>query len=144
VGRYEEKMERIDAILGDDDNATYEDSLAKLFKHLKANLQLPCDVTGVEDFQWEEPYVLGVWSRSEYQRLKKTQPSYKDIYELLDIEHGVRSEWMLFGEDILAHVRRKSDGKEFDLGLAELEAIDKESPNHQLIDDYSVWLVNNR
>jgi hypothetical protein len=42
------------------------------------------------------------------------------------------------------YVRRKSDGKEFYLGLAELKAVDKSSKNHQLLDDFSVWLVNNR
>ncbi len=51
---------------------------------------------------------------------------------------------MMFDEDIVAHVRRKGDGKEFDLGLAELRATDKKSSNFQLIDDYAVWLVNNR
>ena len=51
---------------------------------------------------------------------------------------------MMFHEDIVAHVRRKSDGKEFDLGLAELQVTDKKSRNFQLIDDYAVWLVNNR
>jgi hypothetical protein len=55
------------------------------------------------------------------------------------------SEWMMFGgEDIAAHVRRKSDGKEFGLGLAELEAVNKKSRNYQLLDDYAVWFVNNR
>jgi hypothetical protein len=80
----------------------------------------------------------------EYKRLKKTQPSYTDKYELLDIKRGWRSEWMMFEEDIVAHVRRKSDGEEFDLGLAELRATDKKSSNFQLVDDYAVWLVNNR
>jgi hypothetical protein len=51
---------------------------------------------------------------------------------------------MMFDEDIVAHVRRKGDGKEFDLGLAEIRATDKKSSNFQLIDDYAVWLVNNR
>jgi hypothetical protein len=50
----------------------------------------------------------------------------------------------MFDEDIVAHVRRKSDGKEFDLGLAELQVTDKKSSNFQPIDDYAVWLVNNR
>ena len=45
---------------------------------------------------------------------------------------------------IVARVRRKSDGKEFDLGLAELQVTDKKSPNFRLVDDYAVWLVNNR
>jgi len=44
----------------------------------------------------------------------------------------------------VAHVRRKNDGKEFYLGLAELRVTDKKSPNFQFVDDYAVWLVNNR
>jgi hypothetical protein len=48
------------------------------------------------------------------------------------------------GCDIIAIVRRKSDGKDFHLGLVELGVTDKKSPNFQLIDDYAVWLVNNR
>ena len=101
-------------------------------------------MTGTEDFRWEEPYVLGGWNPQEYKRLKKTQPSYTDKYDLLDIEQGWRSEWMMFSEDIVANVRRKSDGKQFDLGLAELRVTDEKSPNFQLLDDYAVWLVNNR
>jgi hypothetical protein len=58
---------------------------------------------------------------------------------------GVYSEWMLWPvEDIAAHVRRQSDGKEFVLGLAELKAVDESSPNHDLLDDYSVFFVNYR
>jgi hypothetical protein len=57
----------------------------------------------------------------------------------------VVSEWMLFaGDDIAAHVRRKSDGKEFVLGLAELSAVDKSSSNYRHLNDYAVFLVNYR
>ena len=81
----------------------------------------------------------------EYEKLRKTHPSYQDIFELLDIEEGIVSEWMLFqGDDLAAHVRRKSGGKEFYLGLAELKAVDKKAKNYQLLDDYSVWFVSNR
>jgi hypothetical protein len=52
---------------------------------------------------------------------------------------------MLFwGEDIGADVRRISDGKKFLLGISELKATNKKSKNYQLLDDYSVWFVNNR
>lgn len=55
------------------------------------------------------------------------------------------SEWMLFaGEDLAAHVRRKSDGKEFCLGLAELEVTNKKSKNHQFLEDYVVYFANYR
>ena len=65
--------------------------------------------------------------------------------KLLGIDRKGKSEWMLFwGDDIGANVRRISDGKEFLLGLSELEATDKKSKNYQLLDDYSFWFVNNR
>jgi hypothetical protein len=144
MSKFGEQMKRWEAILGNTAEGTQEEAVEAFFKHLKANLQLPCEVTGTEDFRWEEPYVLGVWSEQEYNRLKNTQPSYTDKYDLLDIGQSERSEWMMFDEDIVAHVRRKSDGKEFDLGLAEIGVTDKKSPNFQLVDDYAVWLVNNR
>lgn len=144
MSKFDEQMKRWDAILGDAAEGTQEDGLKVFLEQLKANLQFPCEVTGIEDFRWEEPYVLGGWSQQEYKRLKKTQPSYTDKYDLLDIDRDEWSEWMMFEEDIVAHVRRKSDGKEFYLGLAELRATSKKSPNFQLLDDYSVWLVNSR
>jgi hypothetical protein len=51
---------------------------------------------------------------------------------------------MFYGEDLAAHVRRKPDGKEFYLGLAELKAVTRKSKNYQLLHDYAVWFVNNR
>jgi hypothetical protein len=142
--RRDDQDRRIKAILGDQEN-TWEEDLKAFFEHLKANLALPCEVTGVEDFRWEEPYILGGWDQQEYERLKETQPSYEDTYELLAVEQGVWSEWTLFGpEDIAAHVRRISDGREFILGLAELKAKPRKSKNYQLIDDYGYWFVNSR
>jgi hypothetical protein len=144
MDEFDEQMKRCDAILGDAAEGTQEEALEAFFKYLKANLPLPCEVTGTEDFRWEEPYVIGGWSKQEYERLKVTQPSYTDEYELLSIDRGRRSKWMMFHEDIVAHVRRKSDGKDFDLGLAELQVTDEKSPSFQLVDDYAVWLVNSR
>jgi hypothetical protein len=136
---------RIEAILGDDTAGDIDDCIEKLFDHLTRNLVLPCEVTGVEDFDWEEPYVVGGLSPSQYRELKKTQPSYRDVYTLLSIDLDTQSEWMLCpGEDIAAHVRRRSDNREFWLGLAELKAVDKGSANQQLLDDYGKWFFNSR
>lgn len=135
---------RIRAILGDSDDMTWEEAVQRFCRHLTASLQLPCDVTGAEDFRWEEYYVFGPGDPEEYEELRKTRPSYQDTYELLSIDDGVRSKWMLFYGDLVASVRRRSDGKEFYLGLAELDVVDKHSPNRQLVDDYGVWFVSNR
>lgn len=139
------QFQRIESVLGDAEQPGFDESVQKFFVHLKRSLVLPCEVTGIEDFDWEEYYVLGPGSPKEYERLKKHQPSYRDRFELVAIERDVVSEWMLFGgEDIAARVRRKSDGKDFYLGLAELKAIDKRSPNYQLLDDYAVFFTNYR
>jgi len=136
---------RIRTILGDEQDQSFEKAIERFYQHLKASLQLPCDVTGIEDFRWEEYYVFGPGNPKEYQRLRKTQPSYQDSFELMAIEKDAWSEWMMFdSEDLAAHVVRKSDGQEFYLGLAEIEAVERGSVNHQLLDDYSVWFVNNR
>lgn len=43
---------------------------------------------------------------------------------------------------LFAKLTRVSDKKRFQIPLADLKAIDIESKNHQLLDDYSVWFVN--
>ena len=141
----DKQFQRIDAIVGDNAERNFTEAMSMFYAHLRQHLVLPCDVTGTEDFRWEERYVLGPGDPREYARLKKSQPSYQDRYELLKIEQDVASEWMLFaGDDIAAHVRRKSDGKEFVLGLAELRTVDKSSSNYRHLNDYAVFLVNYR
>jgi len=136
---------RIEEIVGGDEELTFDDCLEKFYDHLRSSLQLPCNVTGIEDFRWEEYYVIGPGDPEEHERLRKNQPSFEDTFELLAIEEDVYSEWMIFhGEDLADHLRRKTDGKEFYLGLAEVEAVDKKSKNYQLLNDYAVWFVNNR
>ncbi|MEL6130260.1 MAG: hypothetical protein AAFR30_10185 [Cyanobacteria bacterium J06628_4] len=140
-----EQESRIAALLGDPDECPFNEAISKFYDYLCSSLELPFDVTGIEDFRWEERYVFGPPKPGEYARLRKKQPSFQDTFELLSIEQGAMSEWMLFaGEDLAAHVRRKSDGKEFCLGLAELEVTNKKSKNHQLLDDYVVYFANYR
>jgi hypothetical protein len=143
MNKEDEQDKRIEAVLDGAD--TFESASEKFYNHLKVSLSLPCEVTGIEDFDWEEPYVFGMRPLKEYKRLKKTQPSYRDVFELVAIENDMQSEWMMFScEDIAALVRRKSDKKEFCLGLAEIEAVDKNSPNGELLEDYVVWFLGAR
>ncbi len=142
---FDAQQARIDAIFGNDQELSFEAAIERFYQHLLRSLKLPCDVTGIEDFRWEEYYVLGPGDEGEYEKLCKTQPSYQDTFELLSIEKEVFGEWMMFdGEDLAAFVRRKSDGKQFYLGLAEIEVVEQGTVNYQLLDDYSLWFVNNR
>ena len=113
-------------------------SLKTYLKYLKSHIQMPCQLTGIEDFDWEEYYVFGPGSKTEYEQLKKAQASYTDKYELIDFDDDVDE---FYG--LMVNMKRLSDRKKFLLPLADLKATDKKSDNYQLLDDYSVWFVNN-
>ena len=94
-------------------------------------------LTGREDFPWEEKYVIGANSRTEYEKLKKVHPSYTDEYELIDISEQVVEE-----NDLLARVKRLSDRKNFKIGLSWLTTKKKRGKDYQLLDDFATWAVN--
>jgi len=131
----------LDTILLDVDDIpeVSRESLERYFAHLKSNLKFPCNLTGIEDFPWEERYVFGYGSEAEYEKLKKKQPSYTDTFNLLNLDEEINEDYGL-----LVDLKRTSDNKKFTLPLADLKAIDEHSMNYQLLDDYSVWFVNNR
>ena len=105
--------------------------------YLKKALNLPCLFTGVEDFPWEEPYILGGWSNKEYEEKKKTMPSYKDQYELIKLLPP-SSRY----DDVMARVRRLKDNKIFEIGLSWLKCIDRKNQNYKVIDTYGMWHTN--
>lgn len=139
MAEMDKQDERISSIFGGAIPGVTQKSLATYLAYVKEHLELPCELTGIEDFGWEEYYVIGPGDQKEYERQKKTNPSYTDRYDLLSLADEA-DEWV----GILVKVKRVSDKKEFTLPLAELKAADKRSKNYQLLDDYSVWFVNNR
>jgi len=141
---YRAREQRINTIVGEN-GWDIGKGMDAFLSHVRGNLVLPCEVTGTEDFNWEEGYFFGHGTTAEHTRLRKTQPSGLDTYELLELLPDAWSEWMLFGgEDIGARSRRKSDGREFLLGLSELEAADPDTPTAELLVDFSTWFVNSR
>jgi hypothetical protein len=134
----DEQDERIEKILGRFDTEVSEESVLKFMDFLKKNINFPCQLTGIEDFPWEEYYVLGPGNKKTYEKLKKKQPSYTDIFNLISFENDLDE-----NNGILVKVERLSDKKKFVLPLADLEATHTNSKNYQLLDDYSVWHVNN-
>lgn len=128
---------KISKILGSKNiNSSLKNSV-KYLDYIKQNIQLPCHVTGIEEFEWEEEYTMGSGSKKEYARLKKTQPSYTDRFTINRLEDLVVQE-----EGIFVEVQRVGDRQKFMLLLSELESVDVISPNNQLLDDYAVWFVN--
>ena len=138
---YEEQEQRIGGIVGLDRdgeiNFVSEKTLNSFYEYLVQNLTLPCEVTGSEDFPWEEYYIIGGGSKKEHNKLRKTKPSYLDTYDLLKVVYTVEDY-----SELMVAVKRTSDKKKFTLSLADLEATDGNSQNYQLIDDYAFWYVN--
>ena len=140
MGEYEKQEERIIAILGTKKLDVTRKTVRTYLSYLKKHVEIPCQLTGIEDFEWEESYVFGYGSKREYEELKKTQPSYTDKFNLIKFADEMDD----YYDGIFVHVQRVSDKKKFALPLADLKSTDKKSKNHQLLDDYSVWFVNNR
>jgi hypothetical protein len=130
-------------ILTEEDRvAVNYENLEKFLAHLKNETTLPIIVTGIEDmgcFGWEEYYNLGPGSKSEYEKLRKKYPSFRDKYELLCFNENFDDE-----EGLYVEVLRIDDKKKFTLTLADLETVEKRSKNAQLLDDYAVWNTNFR
>ncbi len=135
-------IKRVQAILmvtDEDDMVVDDENLEKYFQYLNKNIVFPCVVTGMEDFRWEGFYVFGPGDKDEYEELKKTQPSYKDHYEIMSFDDDYNED-----DGIMVTIRRISDKKKFTLPLEDLEVVDRNSTNYQILNDYSVWVVNYR
>ncbi|MCC3414257.1 MAG: hypothetical protein JGK24_13775 [Microcoleus sp. PH2017_29_MFU_D_A] len=133
-GQFESKIRRI---LGNKKiNADLKNTI-KYLDYLKQNFQVPCHVTGIEEFEWEEEYLMGFGTKKEYARLKKTQPSYTDKFTIHRLE-----DFSIQEDGIFVEVQRVGDRKKFMLRLAELESVDDIPPNNHLLHDYAVWWIN--
>jgi len=126
--------DRIAAVFGEDSGRTAKNA-RRYRAYLKKHLILPLRVTGIEDFPWEEPYVIGGWDQEEYKELKKTNPSYTDKFDLLNIRNPE-------SDDLIAVIKRVSDDQTFQIELSWLRCVDKKSKEYVTLNDYSVWYVN--
>ncbi|MGK0363955.1 MAG: hypothetical protein ACI85O_001009 [Saprospiraceae bacterium] len=119
-------------------NVTLE-NLSHYEEYLDENLSDDVRLTGMEVFSWEERFFFGEHSKTEYQKLRKTRPSYKDEFKLVEIIEPSKAS---IDHDLLVKVRRVSDRKMFDLPLSWLAAIDAQSDDYALLEAYSSWAVN--
>lgn len=131
-----EHDKRIQKILGQKCSRNQQNA-SRYRDYLKSAVKFPCRLTGIEDFPWEEPYVIGGWDKNEYEELKKKNPSYTDVFELLELLER-DSEF----DDIVAKLKRLTDLKIFEVGLSWLQCLDFDDVNCQLIKDYALWHTN--
>jgi len=97
---------------------------------------LPTRVSGIEEFSWEEPYIIGGWDQEEYKELKKTNPSFSDIYELVGISLPEN------GDTLMAQIVRISDRLTFHMRLCFLEGCSGDKIVDSIIDTYAYWHYN--
>ncbi len=133
----EEFETRIEKILESKDFEVDHANLSRYLKYLKKQIKKPCYLTGNEEFLWEEDYLFGEGSQSKYEKLKKTQPSYTDVFMLSKF-----GETFSEVDGLLVEVQRVSDQKTFVLPLADLEVTDENSQNYELVEDYLMWFLN--
>jgi len=129
-------------------------NVEKYFEYLRNNIEMPCILTGIESagcFSWEEYYTFGPGKKKKYEKLKRKYPSYTDEYELLgfdgfDEEEGILVQVITICDKVKLNLQfiTISGRKKYAFPLADLEAVDKNSNNSQMLDDYSVWFVNYR
>jgi hypothetical protein len=131
-----EHDKRIQKILGENRRRNQQNS-SRYLEYIKSAVKLPCRLTGIEDFPWEERYVIGGWDKDEYEELKKENPSYTDVFEVLELLEPDRE-----SDDIIAKLKRLTDLKIFEVGLSWLKCLDSDDENYQLIEDYAVWHTN--
>jgi len=136
---FKKQEKRIESVFPkDSDDISRRPETIKIYKkYLESNLAFPIELTGIEDFNWEEFYILGPGDKNEYEELKKTRPSYQDIFNMTGLDKYYDDHHGLF-----AKVTRVSDHKHFQIPLVDLKVIDKKSKNYQVLDDYAVWFVN--
>lgn len=109
----------------------------KYLEYLQKNLIVPCNVTGREPFPWEQEYLNTSGKKREYEKLKKTQPSHTQLFQIVRLRDSVHQK-----DGILADVQRFTDKQTFILPLVDLEPIDESSPNNQFLEDYTLWFIN--
>ena len=72
------------------------ETLERYLAYLTQHVEFPCQITGIEDFDWEAYYVIGPGSQWEHERLRQIRPSSMDTYELLDFDDDVNPDSGIF------------------------------------------------
>ena len=87
MSNMDEQDERIASIFSSDEVPEVTKKTLKTYlSYLKINLDLSCELTGIEDFEWEEYYIIGPGNEREHEKLRKTRPSFMDTYKIIGFD----------------------------------------------------------
>ncbi len=135
---YKATEKRIAAVFGTDNAPEVGKETLQFYRvYLLQHVAEETVLTGRDDFFWEEFYVFGPGDKKEYEELKKTRASYTDDFEFIDILKKTIDD-----HDLIARVKRLSDGKKFKIGLSWLTTKKKKTDAYQVLDDFATWVVN--
>jgi hypothetical protein len=135
---FDAAFNRIAEILGRDEAPEVGKGTLQVYRvYLLRHLNKETVLAGREDFNWEEFYLLGPGDEKEYHERKKSRPSYTDDFVFIDILKETIDD-----HDLIARVKRLSDGKIFDVGLSWLTTKKKKTDAYQVLDEFAAWVVN--
>ncbi|MFW6138076.1 MAG: hypothetical protein ACOC7U_02770 [Spirochaetota bacterium] len=94
--KIDEREAKIMSILGSKKIEVNSKTLKTYLQFLKQHIEFPCQLTGIEDFDWEEFYLFGPGSKKEYKELKNY------VYKCRNLLHSI------IKTSILYNIRRYS------------------------------------
>ncbi|MDY6806507.1 MAG: hypothetical protein SXA11_22240 [Cyanobacteriota bacterium] len=136
----EEFEEYLRDILGTDNIQVNKTNLKKYFNYLKKNMKMPCLVTGID--------VLDEEDSSENDRSKKkgkvsvTMLGEDDIYNIVEFNNNLHDLYGILVEVEPAKAKGGKNKERLTVPLAQLEVFDPDSPNYELLDNYSIWFFS--
>lgn len=84
---FDAQQQRIEAILGNEQQLSFEAVIERFYQHIKAALKLPCEVIGIEDFRWEAyPALIYLYQTDTATALRKTCDQRSPSWEAWFIE----------------------------------------------------------
>lgn len=131
------QQKRIAEILSIKDTSVSQENLLKFRTALLKYLNEKTLLTGIQEYGWEERYVLGFGSKEEYAALRKENASYADHFKFLSLSEIEIGDW-----DLYINVSRVSDDKKFELKLSNLKAEQGKLGLTRMLEDFVVWVVN--
>ncbi len=139
----EEFEEYLQEVLGTENIEVNKTNLKKYFNYLKKNLKMPCLVTGIDVLDEEDDPELDSGTKKD--NVSVSMLAEDDIYNIVEFNNHLHDLYGILVEVESARVtrlRRTKNKERLTVPLAQLEVLDPDSPNYELLDNYSIWFFS--